>query len=81
MKQNLLGLPLPLAGWGSLALAFAPYVLRAIGTQFPVAQDLTYGIAKVIEQIITLGAPVDPVLAQASLALAGGAALHKTEGK
>lgn len=79
MKQNLAGIPLPVGGWFSIALALSPYILRGIGSQWPETQETMFAIAKVIEKIVTLGLPIDPVTAQVSLAVAGGAALHKTE--
>ena len=79
MKQNLLGLPLPVTGWFSIVLALAPYVLHAVGAQWPEALPVTSGLAKVIEKVITLGLPIDPTVGAASLAVAGAAALHKTK--
>lgn len=79
MKQNFLGLPLALTGWGSIVIALAPYVLHAIGAQWPQAQPVTDVVAKAIEKIITGGLPIDPTVGSASLIVAGSAALHKTE--
>lgn len=81
MKQNLLGIPLPGAGWGGLALAFAPFILRAIGSQWPVTQDIMFAIAKAVEKVVTVGLPIDPVAAQGLIGLAGGAALRKAKAK
>lgn len=81
MKQNLLGIPLPGAGWLSIVLALAPAILHAVGAQWPEALPVTDGLAKVIEKIITVGLPIDPTVGAASLAVVGAAALHKTEVK
>lgn len=81
MKQNLLGLPLPVTGWASIVLALAPYVLHAVGAQWPQFLPVTDGLAKVVEKIITGGLPIDPTVGSASLIVAGATALHKTEAK
>ena len=70
-----------LLSYATIVLAASPQILRYAAMTFPAASIYLLPLAKIVEKMVTLDNPIDPIPYQASLGFLGAIGLHGVEVK